>query len=108
MSMFAGAGGGASLPPWMMLNRGEPGGGFSPVDQKIADAGKKASGIDIASLLQALQGLQQPAPEPPPAPQFAPMPAPRFLGALRDAPRLAQARTMPAPDWIQPYLWGVR
>jgi hypothetical protein len=75
--------------------------------------GKPAgSGIDLASLLSALQGLGSGGVDPsliPPPPEWIPMPPPSAtMRDLRNAPRLAQRQLMPAPDWMQPYLWGVR
>jgi hypothetical protein len=72
----------------------------------------KAKGphVDIGSILSALQGLDggSPPAQPPP-PDWMPMPRPSaMMTDLRNAPRLAQRPLMPTPDWMQPYLWGVR
>jgi len=77
----------------------------------LAAAAKQGgSHVDVASILAALQGQSGGAPPPqPPPPDWIPMPGPSAMMAdLRNAPRLAQRPLMPAPDWMQPYLWGVR
>lgn len=112
MSMgFLGGNGAGVLPPWMVPVRdAAPAGPFSVADQK--DYGKAAPhGVDVAAALAALgsmAGAGQ-APSAPPPPDWAPMPRPSpTLADLRNAPRLAQRPLMPAPGWMQPYLWGVR
>jgi hypothetical protein len=64
----------------------------------------------VTSILSALQGLGGGGPPPlPPPPDWMPMPPPSAaMTDLRNAPRLARRPLMPAPDWMQPYLWGVR
>jgi hypothetical protein len=79
-------------------------------DDLAAAAKAQGNHVDIASILSALQGLSggSPPPQPPP-PDWLPMPRPpAMLTDLRNAPRLAQRPLMPAPAWMQPYLWGVR
>jgi len=66
--------------------------------------------LDLASALAALGPLagEQQAPPAPPMPDWAPMPrTSAMLADLRNAPRLAQRPLMPAPQWMQPFLWGV-
>jgi len=75
------------------------------------DAGPKGDQVDIASILSALQGLDGGGapPRAPPPPEWVPMPRPSaMMTDLRNAPRLARPPLMAAPDWMQPYLWGVR
>jgi hypothetical protein len=83
---------------------------FNVADQK--DYGKAAShGVDVAAVLAALGSLAGAgqAPSAPPPPDGAPMPRPSpTLADLRNAPRIAQRPLMPAPAWMQPYLWGER
>src|SRR3954451_12189217 len=107
---FLGGYGADSLPPWMVPVRDTgPTGGFSVADQK--DYGKPGGrGFDLASALAALGSMagEQQAPSAPPPPDWAPMPRPSaMMTDLRNAPRLAQRPLMPAPGWMQPYLWGV-
>jgi hypothetical protein len=102
-------GGAAKLPPgngqWSQLAN------FFPDEAKGAKPAAKGAGqVDVASILAALQGMSggSPPPQPPP-PEWIPMPPPSaMMRDLRNAPRLAQRQLMPAPDWMQPYLWGVR
>lgn len=107
LSSLFGGGGPAKLPPgneqWSQLAN------FFPEDAKgIKPAHKEGDSIDVAAILGALQGLSGGSPPPPP-PDWMPMPRPSALMTdLRNAPRLAQRPLMPAPDWMQPYLWGVR
>jgi hypothetical protein len=90
------------------------GGSVSPVMADkfptAKDAKPKGNHVDVASILSALQGLGGASPPPvPPPPEWMPMPPPSpMMADLRNAPRLAQRPLMPAPDWMQPYLWGVR
>jgi hypothetical protein len=90
------------------------GGSVAPVVADKFPVGKvakpKGQHVDVASILSALQGLGvgSPPAQPPP-PDWMPMPRPSaMMTDLRNAPRLAQRPLMPAPDWMQPYLWGGR
>jgi hypothetical protein len=79
-------------------------------DDLAAAAKERGNHVDVASILSALQGLGggSPPPQPPPL-EWMPMPPPSpMMADLRNAPRLARRPLMPAPDWMQPYLWGVR
>jgi hypothetical protein len=103
---------GAKLPPgnseWAPLAALVPDGGTAaPKDEP---KGAKGRHVDIASILSALQGLGGGSrPAQPPLPDWMPMPRPSaMMTDLRNAPRLAERPLMPAPDWMQPYLWGVR
>ena len=59
----------------------------------------------IFAALQAL-GAPDDAPAPAHAPDWTSMPQPRFSGLLD--PHIGQPQLMPAPPWMQPYLWGGR
>jgi hypothetical protein len=103
---------GAKLPAgnseWAQLANFFPeGGAGTPKDEP---KGEKGRHFDVASILSALQGLGGGnAPPQIPPPDWMPMPRPSAMMAdVRNAPRLAQRPLMPAPDWMQPYLWGVR
>jgi hypothetical protein len=114
MNMFRGAGGGDPGSPWLYDQpwivpiRDTMPPGASPGKGK-GDGGK--SSFTAANMLAALGALggQQAAPPPPSEPQWLSMPpsAP-IMADLRNAPRLARPALMPAPDWMQPYLWGIR
>jgi hypothetical protein len=78
-------------------------------DDMIAADKLRGGQVDFASILSALEGLGgEPPPQPPP-PDWTPLPRPTaMITDLRNAPRLGQHPLMPAPAWMQPYLWGVR
>jgi hypothetical protein len=108
---FLGGYGAGALPPWIVPVRDAgPTSAFTAADQK-GEGKEGARGFDVAAALAALGSLasRQQAPPSPPPPDWAPMPRPSaMMTDLRNAPRLAQPPLMPAPQWMQPYLWGVR
>ena len=98
---------GRNLPAWMIpyaVSPDEP--GFSPAPTDKAKAPQ--SPFTKRRIFAALQALGAPddAPVPPHAPDWMSTPQPRFSGLLD--PHIAQPQSMPAPPWMQPYLWGGR
>jgi hypothetical protein len=82
----------------------------APTDTASAIGRGKArpSPFTRSRVFAALQALGAPddAPPPPRAPEWMSMPQPRFSGLLD--PHVGQPQLMPAPAWMQPYLWGGR
>jgi len=98
---------GRNLPPWMVPYRVSPAeAGYSSAPSDKAKAHQSL--FTRSRIFAALQALGAPddAPAPPHAPEWMAMPQPRFSGLLD--PHIGQPQLMPAPAWMQPYLWGGR